>query len=450
MMKKNKLGKLLAVAAALTFCLSSAGIPAAACEMKNTQAEAPFATVEQIDGGTVIFVDAPAPDIPADTDFTQKTLNADSADSEFLGRCKGISWGYQDIANYSSGQELVRSIYKGLYDYGEYLWNCKTDIPTVDIKYSTTDSNGNVTTRTRKGLTIIKPSVTMESSKELRTLVTSVYFMFRHDNPVFYFYGTVVVAFTDGSIGITVADNSYLSASSRAAYQTAIKNYLVSSEKLVHNDYTRTDYQNALELYKKLMNTMEYAPNGSSDQPYFYTVLGGIYYHTGVCESYARIYNLMLNYHGIDNILITGRSHGEDHGWNLLKLDDGKYYFADATWDDKGSANDNDNRYFAKGTTVFYSDHTIDTPNQAGGDYLYKLPQIPSADFDPNGSYKATNHRLADYNKDGELSNFDIRALQNTLTNDIFFNKTYDVNNDGKMNNRDLKALQKLIESLRK
>ena len=43
----------------------------------------------------------------------------------------------------------------------------------------------------------------------------------------------------------------------------------------------------------------------------------------------------MMNCYGIENIYVTGLGNGGGHAWNMVGMDDGKYYWLDATWDDQ-------------------------------------------------------------------------------------------------------------------
>lgn len=57
----------------------------------------------------------------------------------------------------------------------------------------------------------------------------------------------------------------------------------------------------------------------------------------GVCSAYALSGKILFDLVGIENIYVTGtgtNSHGtENHGWNIVKLDD-EYYHIDITWND--------------------------------------------------------------------------------------------------------------------
>lgn len=53
----------------------------------------------------------------------------------------------------------------------------------------------------------------------------------------------------------------------------------------------------------------------------------------GVCDSYSRAYELLMNTMGVDCM----RQSGGNHSWNAVKMDDGEWYWVDCTWDDPTS-----------------------------------------------------------------------------------------------------------------
>ena len=63
---------------------------------------------------------------------------------------------------------------------------------------------------------------------------------------------------------------------------------------------------------------------------------------TGVCQSYALAYQMLLNEAGIENIYISGSADNGSgsgrvgHAWNMVKLGD-NWYHVDTTWDDPTS-----------------------------------------------------------------------------------------------------------------
>ena len=57
-----------------------------------------------------------------------------------------------------------------------------------------------------------------------------------------------------------------------------------------------------------------------------------------VCEGYARAFKMVCDKLEIPCVLVSGRatSNGssEDHMWNYVQMEDGKWYAVDVTWDD--------------------------------------------------------------------------------------------------------------------
>ncbi len=73
--------------------------------------------------------------------------------------------------------------------------------------------------------------------------------------------------------------------------------------------------------------------------------------HMGVCESYAAAFKMLCDIHGIPCVYVAGLAHAGDqegHAWNFVQMEDGNWYFVDATWDDTGSTD----KYFLKGSAA--------------------------------------------------------------------------------------------------
>ena len=456
-MKRSSLCKLFSAVAAAVLCITAAGFSVSAnvkTEDKDTSNVLKAKKVVLGGGETVYYVDGPSPETDKDNGTKLETRGYNSlsaADQAFFDRCKGLSYGYDDLSHYDLQANAARSLYKGMYEYGLELWNKTGDLEYTIQEFDVDDGSGHTSKKEIKCLKVLEPSSHISGMN-----ASQVYFTFRNDNPLFYFYGMSVINYENGDLGIIIEDDRYIKEANRASYQNTIKSFLSDSEKLVKNDYSCTDYRNALELYKKVMNNMEYAfssPGIASDEPFAHNILGGIIEHSGVCESYARIYRLLLNYNNIENIFVTGNSRGESHAWNLVKFDDGKYYYADPTWDDQnGSLNGDDTDFFALGENNFLKDHTPDGSSYIyaithNNIYLNPLPPVPAKDFDKKGDYRKTNPRLVDFNKDGAANNKDIKFLQSQLTAGTAYVQFFDMNSDNKLNNRDLKELQSTVSA---
>lgn len=93
-----------------------------------------------------------------------------------------------------------------------------------------------------------------------------------------------------------------------------------------------SDYARALWLHDYLTHNAEYDLTGT-----YYYADGVLLHGTGVCQSYALAYEMLLKAVGIETVYVTGEvgapGETETHAWNLVKLN-GKWYHVDCTWDD--------------------------------------------------------------------------------------------------------------------
>ncbi|MFR9194690.1 MAG: transglutaminase, partial [Ruminococcus sp.] len=91
---------------------------------------------------------------------------------------------------------------------------------------------------------------------------------------------------------------------------------------------------------------------------------------TAVCEGYAKSFQLLMNAAGVSNFYIVGLGNGGGHAWNMAQMDDGYYYYFDATWDDTAQTS----KYFAAGETSFSKNHSPYVYDKSGWEFLYDLP----------------------------------------------------------------------------
>ncbi len=92
---------------------------------------------------------------------------------------------------------------------------------------------------------------------------------------------------------------------------------------------------------------------------------------TGVCESYALAYQMLLGEIGIPSIYTVGYARGELHAWNLVQLG-GDWYHIDATWDDPVGGGNEGYGYFGLSDKLMGRDH----------DWTYQNYVFPAADAD--------------------------------------------------------------------
>lgn len=97
-----------------------------------------------------------------------------------------------------------------------------------------------------------------------------------------------------------------------------------------------TDFEKELAIHDYIVNNCRYdienQRNGTTP-PEDYSAYGVLVNGTAVCEGYAKAMKLLLDRAGVPCLVVSGRSKGSSHAWNLVCLD-GQYYHVDATWDD--------------------------------------------------------------------------------------------------------------------
>ncbi len=176
-------------------------------------------------------------------------------------------------------------------------------------------------------------------------------------------------------------------------------------------------YNKALYYHDTILENMYYAYKSDGvtpeDAAWAHNVVGYVQYGAGVCETYAEIFHLMMNYSGVDCIRVQGDA-GGGHAWNLVKMDDGEWYWFDLTWDDY--TNGFGHTYFCVNDTdsvnsrgdTFMTSHTPDTP-ASGSRYLFTLPARSPHSFN-NGSIQS-NPSNSDYLHSGTATGRNVNGL---------------------------------------
>ena len=122
------------------------------------------------------------------------------------------------------------------------------------------------------------------------------------------------------------------------------------------------EYEKALWLHDWLTENAHYDRNYQ-----YYGPDGVLFLGKGVCDSYSKAYNLLLEAAGIESMRITGKGNGGDHAWNAVKID-GQWCMVDVTWDDPISEYDYEGKtesgyerhdYFGLNEELLTMDHTI-------------------------------------------------------------------------------------------
>ncbi len=130
--------------------------------------------------------------------------------------------------------------------------------------------------------------------------------------------------------------------SSKAQFAAAAK--LITDE--TYGLYT--DYDKEKKVHNELIGKVRYDANAPINQ----SAYSALVYGRTVCAGYARAFQYLMQQLDIPCYYVTGYA-GENHAWNIVKLDDG-YYNVDSTWDD---TNPNTYDYFNCSDADYATDH---------------------------------------------------------------------------------------------
>lgn len=215
------------------------------------------------------------------------------------------------------------------------------------------------------------------------------------DHPLYYWMSKSI-SYTDASLSIKV-DEEYKSGSVRNAYNAEI---YATAKEFIGKVKSDSEYSIALTLHDLIISSGDYAYESDGvtpkDDAYAHNILGILEMGEGVCESYAKSFQMMLNYCGVENVFVSGYA-GEPHAWNIVKLDDGKWYWCDLTWDDKpGFMWGISYRYFCVNSNealmnmdgpwtvadeTFGEKHIPSAKCDTGIEFAYTLPEASDAKF---------------------------------------------------------------------
>jgi len=220
-----------------------------------------------------------------------------------------------------------------------------------------------------------------------------VYLAYDYDHPAYYWISNSYW-YSSNSIFLCT-DAEYASAETRKT----INNKIIKGV----NEYVAlaSEGENTLDkiaiIHDKIVQNVDYAYVSGTSIPetakWAHSVQGVFdeNYHQVVCEGYADVFSLLMNYMGIPNYYIVGTANssgtggGGGHAWNAVSDDDGEtYMYVDLTWDD--CAEDGYYYYyFGMPKSDFEKSHYAYNSSGTGYEWLYKLPNSINNSFD--GTY---------------------------------------------------------------
>ena len=211
----------------------------------------------------------------------------------------------------------------------------------------------------------------------------------------------------DYSYGIS---NASVTQTSDDSFEIQINSLSISPNPAYENAYSQRETVNsgiaaarsAIQIgetrYDTLKNIHDYICNNAN---YDYAAAGLGYAteaHTAaplfngkgkfVCEGYSKSLKILCDKFGIPCALVSGTGGNEAHMWAYVKMDDGKWYAVDVTWDDQDSGIIYN--YFLKGSNTMSSDHTPSPPVVNNEEVALYYPTLAAEDYDPDWNQGTT------------------------------------------------------------
>ncbi len=174
-------------------------------------------------------------------------------------------------------------------------------------------------------------------------------------------------------------------------------------------------YEKVIYAHDYIIQNTMYNEDAENNQNILSVFLG----NKSVCAGYSRAYQYILKRSGVYCIFIPGVSiqMGErcPHAWNLVKLDDGKYYYVDTTFDETEILPNEDvlrYNYLNITTEQLLHDH----------DFEENMPELPIADSTRYNYFNMNNLYFEKYDNNTKyiITNSIIEAIEKKDAN-VFF-----------------------------
>ena len=149
------------------------------------------------------------------------------------------------------------------------------------------------------------------------------------------------------------------------AQEKALTNYIQNTILPQLSLGGKTTYQKVQAIYNWITANVKYDYSHMNDPTYLlqYSAYAAAVQKQAVCQGYANLFYRLANDAGVDCRIITGKAYNSDgtadHAWNIVRMEDEKYYCLDATWD--AGLKPESYEYFLKGLSSFSRDHQAET-----------------------------------------------------------------------------------------
>lgn len=166
---------------------------------------------------------------------------------------------------------------------------------------------------------------------------TNAFMLFRVDHPQYYWLAPQM-SYDNGNIVMEI-NKPYQNVEERASTNETLVSKL--NEYITEINKCTSNYEKIKLLNEKLCKETRYAyeSDGSVSHNRWSNSINGILNGTFVCEGYSKFAQTVLKFCDVDCVMILGLGgvleNNGGHAWNAVKLDDGRYYYLDITWNTK-------------------------------------------------------------------------------------------------------------------
>lgn len=292
-------------------------------------------------------------------------------------------YGYQQFAKEPNGEQM-QNFYEDIYEVYLTFYNSTRNVASQEVLLNVRDPETNeITTETREVYQIGEADFGQYGlSKEEATTVWSIAML---DLPEFYWQAHSSSTTSTKKINLYI-DGEYANYSERQEVETAL--YAMAEECFSYLREDMCETERALAIQDYIIGNISYAYELDGVTPqdaYWAHNVEGLIRQSGVCESYAKVYDYFCELMGLDCITVTGLGgNGTEmggHAWNIVQID-GVWYNVDLTWEDSGE--NSERTWFGVPNTEFKQTHIPNTPEDGyAGDWLYDLPTISEERLQP-------------------------------------------------------------------
>ena len=297
-----------------------------------------------------------------------------------------------------TGDTVAQNVYNAFYE--NFVTTPGNSPFTVSLNPIVTVRGVNNGRTDDQGNTIIDIDETDPAYTNLQRSIARGATAFCLDHPEIFWIRNYSYGISNASVKQTSDDSfeiqiSSLSISPNPAYENAY-----SQRETVNSGIAaaRSAIQIGETRYDTLKNIHDYICNNAN---YDYAAAGLSYAteaHTAaplfngkgefVCEGYSKSLKILCDKFGIPCALVSGTGSNEAHMWAYVKMDDGKWYAVDVTWDDQDSGIIYN--YFLKGSNTMSSDHTPSPPVVNNEEVALYYPTLAAEDYDPDWNQGTT------------------------------------------------------------